>query len=292
MKNKLLFFAAALLTLSSCGIKSQPFVAYIRSSGIAIASDGEKVIYLTGTAKHLTNFVYDRAFSGEGKLLILRGDKLFQVEYDGTRLALQPFHEGTCAAFSGGKVYVKYRNQITVINGEAAVGSYLLEGKPEEMGVWNDTFFVCRSGSTLTVYQRIAEGMSMLTERFKIDNVADFAVGGVSPVLIYVKKDAKEVISQNLYSGELQTLATLPTPIRKLRYYDGDLLILICGDSIAFQHLDSSKLEVGALPFSDACFDPDGRRVFALDKRGMTVVDNVGSIVTQTNSVTTLYSFR
>ncbi len=294
MKLRIVPVLVLLLGLAGCGAKApQPFVCYLPVSDTLIASVDGKILYIANDTKSFTNIAYERASCEGNTLVLLSKGKLYGVHSDGVRLIETELRAGQNGTVIDGKLYVKTRNLVSVISNGRALTGYALPYDYEELGVWNDVFFVARKGAELKIFQRAAPGSTILTERSKIEGIADFAVASEAPIVFFVMTNGLEVKAMNLYSGAVETKVSMPTPIMKIRYYEANKLLIVIGkDYVAFQHLDSGRLEMGSLNAIDAFYDPSGNRVFVLTPRSVMLVENLSRLIDQASLAVKEYTFE
>lgn len=295
MKTRIVTLLAAALVISSCGAKTagEPFVCYLPVSGALVASMGDQIMLVANDQTMLTNIAYDKAVYSGNKLVFLRRGKAYDVTTDGVRLILAELRNAEEIAISEGKFYFKNRNLISVFADDKAVAAYALPAEFDELSVWKDTFFIAREGANTVIYSAAVPDTDILGPRAVLSNAIDFEMATTAPTIYYILTNMPQVVSYNLYSSAKEIVATMPSPIRKIRYFESQrLLVMICDNVMAIQNLNTGSIEMGQIVAVDAFYDPNANRMFVLNDAGVTVLANISRLVEQTNQIVTDYKFE
>jgi DNA-binding beta-propeller fold protein YncE len=283
------------MVLASCGTKTvgQPFVCYIPVNDAIVASMGDKILLVANGQTITTNIAYEKAVSSGNKLVFVRRGKAYDVTTDGQRLVLTELRDADGVAFYEGKIYFKNRNLLSVFTNDKNVGAFALADDFDELSIWKDTFFVTRKGNDTIVYGIKIPDSDILGERTVLSNAIDFEIATTAPTIYYILAASPQVMSFNLYSSDKAVVATMPTPIRKIRYFEAQrLLVMICDGTLAIQNLNTGSIEMGPVAAVDVAYDPNGNRMFVLNESGGTVLENISRLVEQTNMITTDNKFE
>lgn len=282
-----LLIAVAAILFSGCSKSSpEPFIAYIEESDAVVAGLSNSVTFVVDDGLNKSTLQYESALAKNGELFLIVDGMAAQAKVPFEELILYMLNNAEAIASSDGLTYLKQDGRVLLYSNRTLVESRTASFEADRLSAWKDTFLISEKDGHIYVYKKASTGTNGYLYHHSISNVGSYAVADKAPNLLYVTNGGMEVRRWNLYAGFSESLIQSSAPVRRIRYYEAQRLLVILGDGwLTVNHLDSGKIEMAQENALDACYDRNGNTLWLLTPQGILRYENVGDLLesAQTN---------